>query len=153
MGEIPEIKESFLFKVSASGMGISQGLASIFVLFHDKLSFSKDWLSRIDLALAFFVLLFFVRSIIELNKFMQTLKKFSEDQLLEYVQEKQPGIYPLTTVMKAVLFIFFIMVLCFAAWLLTLTSPPLFSAAVVSFVLIATVAEILLAGIIKSIGK
>ncbi|KOC24986.1 hypothetical protein GL58_01415 [Comamonas testosteroni] len=153
MGEIPEIKESFLFKVSVSGMGISQGLASMFVLFHDKLSFSKDWLSRIDLTLAFCVVLFSVRSIIELNKLMGTLNKFSEEHLLDYVQEKQPGTYPLTTAKKAILLIFFIIVLCFAVWLLTITSPPLISAAVFSFVLIATVAEILLAGIIKSIRK
>lgn len=153
MGEIPEIKESFLLKVSASGMGISLGLASMFVLFYDKLSFPKSWLSRIDLALAFCVVLFFARSIIELNKFLRTLKKFSEDQLLDYVQEKQPGTYPLTTAKKAILLIFFIMVLCFAVWLLTITSPPLISAAVVSSVLIATVAETLLAGIIKSIEK
>lgn len=89
MGEIPEIKENFLFKLSGSGMGISLGLASIFVLFNEKLSFSKEWLSRIDLSLAFCVLLFFVRSIIELNKFMQTLKKFSEDQLQDYVLQEQ----------------------------------------------------------------
>ena len=153
MGEIPEIKENFLFKLSGSGMGISLGLASIFVLFHDKLSFSKDWLSRLDLALAFCVLLFFVRSIIELNKFMQALKKFSEDQLYDYVLQEQPGIYPLTMFKKSTSLIFLIMVLCFAVWLLTITSPPLISAVVVSFVLISAVTEILLAGIIKSIRK
>lgn len=150
MRERIEIKESFLFKVSVSGMGTSLGLASMFALFHDNLSFSKDWLSTIDLALAFCVVLFFARSLIELKKFMETLKKYTEEQLQNHVSEEQPGIYPLTTFKKAVVWLFLAMVLCFAALLLTTMSPPLISAAVVSFVLIAAVVEIIVASAINS---
>ena len=61
MKEIPGFKGNFLLKASGFGTGASLGLVLLFAFYYDNLPFKKEWLSRIDLALAFCVLMLSIR--------------------------------------------------------------------------------------------
>lgn len=146
MRKIPEIDGNFLLKVSSIGTGASFALASMFVLFHEKISFPKGWLFKIDLALAFCVVMFSVRAAIESMKCIEALKKYPEDHLQEYLKEHS-ATGSFTTFKKAVALVLVAIAFFFAVMLLKFTSPPLISAAVISFILIAAVIEFFLAAI------
>jgi len=146
MKKLPELDGNLLLRVSSTGTGASFALASMFVLFHEKLSFPNDWLFRIDLVLAFCVVIFSVRMVIESIKCMESLKKYPEDHLQEYLKEYS-GTGSLSTFKKAVVLVLVVIVFCFAVILLKFTSPPLISAAVISFIIIAAEVEFFLAAI------
>lgn len=146
MRKIPELDMNSLLKISSIGAGASFALASMFVLFYKKFSFPKDWLLRIDMTLAFCVVMFSMRATIELMKCMEALKKYPEDHLQEYLKEHSET-DSLTIFKKAVLSILAAIFLCFALVLIYFNSPPLISAAVISFIIIAAEIELFIVAI------